>query len=298
MAVHGCNLDEVQNFIKQISKTKQKLLEDENYLQDVLSQGDNYYKIKGFFEVFVRFIRYFSEVKIPNVYRVRKCDENGNNPYLERGQLIYPPANPKHEDRMNNMSSRVLYTAFHEFTAMSETRLDDSYIGNNFQLTRFKINSPFKVFKLGAFSEAHLNLPRDSVQSEDAMKNFFGETGHNRTMQGFSALECAMADVLYDKGDKYHILSSILADAIFTQLPQIDAILYPSMQNRFGMNLAFKKSFADQMEITFSSLNRLEEVHPNGFFKYATLSSCVNFNDEKPYEFVAADEGFLTPVYR
>lgn len=298
MAVWGCNLDEVRNFIEQTSKIKNRLLEDENYLEDVVNQGANYFNIKRFFEKFVKFIKCYSEVEVPSVYRVRKCDDNGNKPYIDRGQLIYPPASPKHEDRMNNMSSRVLYTAFHEFTAMSETRLDASYIGNNFQLTRFEISKSFKVFRLGVFSDAHLNLPRDSAQSKDAMINFFGEVRHNRTMQGFSALECAMADILYDKGVNYHVLSSILADAIFTQLPQIDAILYPTMQNRYGINLAFKQSFADSMEIVFSSLNRLEEVYQNGFFKYSTLSFCEQFSEDEPFEFITADEGFFTPVYR
>ena len=113
----------------------------------------------------------------------------------------------------------------------------------------------------------------------------FGSEYHDSTIQGYSALECAIADILYDTDKDYHILSSILADAIFTLNPDIDAIMYPSMQNRYGVNLAIKKESADSLEITYSSLNILKNAYPNGFYKYYTKMECLNFNNENNFEF-------------
>ncbi|EMF8900969.1 hypothetical protein CGJ47_23700 [Vibrio parahaemolyticus] len=296
MAIQGCSLKETEQFIEVVSKCKQRLIDDKEYLREVLEQGPAYNCIKKYFENFVKFMRYQEEVNISCVYRVRKC--KGEIPYLTKQELIYPPPNIEHEDRMNNISSRVLYTAFHEFTAMAETRIDKSFIDSYFQLTRFSIEKPFTVFRLGLFSEIHLNSPRDSEYTKDTMINYFGSQGHDGTMMGYSALECAMADVLYDSGDKYHVLSSILADAIFSMVPSVQAIMYPSMQNRYGVNLAFRKDFADSMKIEYSCLNILKNVYANGFYKYHTLAECIEFNDDKNFSFVDITEPYTNKIRR
>lgn len=113
----------------------------------------------------------------------------------------------------------------------------------------------------------------------------FGSEGHDTTIKGYSALECAMADVLYDQNDGYHILSSILADAIFSTSPEIDAIAYRSMQNRYGTNFAFKKESADSLSISYSALNRVVEVYRNGFFKYLTEMDCLDFSNSDSFSF-------------
>jgi len=199
---------------------------------------------------------------------------------------------------MNNTLFRVLYTSFHEFTAMAETRINDSFIGKHFQLTRFSIDRPIKVFKLGMFSEIHLNAPRDSEFTKKSMEEFFGGQGHDGTMKGFSALECAMADILYGTGDKYYVLSSILADAIFSTNPSIEAIMYPSMQNRFGINIAIKQQVSELMKIEYSCLNRAEGVYANGFYKCVTVEECTDFSDEKKFEMVNIQEPHFNKVRR
>lgn len=150
---------------------------------------------------------------------------------------------------------------------------------DNFQLTRFPTEKEISVFRLGMFSELHLNTPRDSEFSKNKMREFFGSEHHDTTVQGHAALECAIADVLYDKNDGYHILSSIMADAIFDDITEVDAIVYPSMQNRYGTNVAIKKDFADTLNIEFTSFNRLDDVFENGFFKYTTLKECSDYSN-------------------
>ena len=59
----------------------------------------------------------------------------------------------------------------------------------------------------------------------------------------------------------------------------LEVIMYPSMQNRYGINLAIKKECADLMKIEYSCLNKLEEVYQNGFFKYYLIVECLNFDN-------------------
>lgn len=287
MPIMGCSFDEVRHFTSETSRVRRLLQDNCEYRERVLSYEKEYSSIKEFFTNFIKFLKYTSKVNLENFYRIRKL--KNNNPFTDRKELIYPDPYVNHKDRMNNTSFRALYVALHEFTAMAETRLDKSYINKYFQLTKFTTKHEFTVFKLGFFSELHLNTPRDSKYVKNEMKNVFDSEYHDRTVQGYSALECAIADVLYDRSDGYHILSSILADAIFTENQKIDAILYPSMQNRYGLNLAIKKEFADTLEISYTSSNQLTDVYDNGFYKYSTLKECVNYSNSNSFVFTETE---------
>lgn len=268
MAIRGCNLNEVRQFNKEVNKLKRKIKNDEDYRNELLYQKANYEAIKEFFIEFLGFLRYAHDIKSDGYYRVRKVEEN--KPYTTRKDLIYPEPNIEHQDRMSNTSFRVLYTSFHEFTAMSEARIDKDYIGQKFQLTKFSSKKQLKTYKLGLFSELYLNSPRDYDSVKEQVIRLFGSECPDKLIQGYSALECAIANVLYSQDDNHHLLSSILSDAIFTNFQRIgkdiDAIAYPSLQNRYGMNFAIKKETADNLYITYSCLNKVKEVYQDGFF--------------------------------
>lgn len=283
MAILGCSMDEVEGFIAETNKLRNKLIDDSEYRNRVLLQKKDYIFIKDYFENFVRFLKYKKKITIDSFYRVRKAEDSC--PFTSRKEVIYPEPSLKHEDRMNNQSSRVLYVSLHEFTAMAETRIDHSFIKKQFQLTRFSTDKELNVFELGLFSELHFKSPRDSLYVKNWIKELLGSGNHDRTVRGYAALECAMADILYDQQNGYHILSSILADVIFAMNSDIDAILYPSMQNRYGTNLAINKEFADTLSVTYTSFNRLTDVYQNGFYKYLTLKECLDCRDPELFEF-------------
>lgn len=283
MAIQGFNLDEVEQFQNEISKVRCRLQYDIDYRNDVSHHGKNYNYIKEYFQKIIKFLQYSSEAKIESFYRVRKNETD--KPFTSRKELIYPEPNLNHKDRMNNTKFRVLYVSLNEYTAIAETRMDENYINQFFQLTRFSADKELKIFNLGKFSELYFDSPRDSDYIKQQMIEIFGSEHNDRTIQGYSALECAVADILYDRNNDYHLLSSILADAIFTLNPNIDAIMYPSVQNRYGTNLAIKKESADLLKITYSSLNILKNVYQNGFYKYYTKMDCINFDNEYNFEF-------------
>jgi hypothetical protein len=297
MAIHGFNLDQTREFEKKVKELRDKLRCDAEYKKNVLEDESEYLKIRNFFSYHVEFLKYTSEVVIDTLYRVRKLESL--IPFTERKDLLYPPASIHHKDRMNNIFSRVLYVSLHEYTAMAETRLNESDIGVYFQLTKFCPNRNFIVFRLGQFNEIYKEMPRDSGRAKEMMNEWFGSPNHDGTIRGYAALECAIADIMYDQEDDYHILSSIMADAIFFVNSSIEGIIYPSVQNRYGINLAIKKSLADELEIRNSFVNRLEEVYSNGFFKYQTLKECNYINQNCALEFSDVNnEGYFRSVYR
>jgi len=279
MAIFGFNLDDTKKFELKVNKIREEIESNNNYKNSILNNEKEYISIKDYFKTVVRFLQYTSKVKIESLYRVRKLDNE--NPYTDRDNLIYPPPNYQHKDRMNNILFRVLYVSLHEFTAMAETQIGKSYIDSYFQLTRFTTDREFTVYKLGQFSELYIDKPRDSEYVKNEMIRYFGSANYDMTIQGYSALECAVADILYDQRDDYHILSSIMADAIFSVNPSIDAIMYPSVQNRYGTNLALKKDIVDNLNISYTAVNQLDEVYSNGFFKYRTIQDCLKADSDK-----------------
>jgi hypothetical protein len=287
MTILAVNLDEVRHFIEEINKVREKLKTNSTYRDQMLLQGKEYLSIKNFFQRLVRFLKYTNTIKIESCYRVRKIEND--EPFVKLKDLLYPDPSLKHEDRMNNTSFRVLYTSLNEFTAMAEIRLDKSFINNDFQLTKFSIKKDLSVFKLGLFSELYLNSPRDSQNVKSEMQRLLCSEEQNSAVRGFSALECAIADTLYDQTNGYHILSSIVADAIFSENESIDAILYPSMQNRYGLNLAIKKDVADMLTVSYTSLNRLTDVYDNGFYKYQTIQQSTDCSNTDMFEFETVD---------
>ncbi|KOY46679.1 hypothetical protein ACX03_05040 [Vibrio parahaemolyticus] len=283
MTILAVNLDEVSQFINETDSIRDKIKNNKDFRANILSQEQEYEAVKNFFRKFVRFLKYTQKMKIDNCYRVRKKDND--TPFNKRRDVIYPEPNQNHQDRMNNTSFRVLYTSLNEFTAMAETRLDESYVDKHFQLTKFKIEHELNVFKLGLFSELYLNSPRDSEFVKSEMKRLLGSESHNSAVRGFAALECAIADILYDQGEDYHILSSIMADAIFSVNEEVEAILYPSLQNRYGLNLAIKKEVSDSLEISFTCLNKLVKVYKNGFYKYHTVREAISCSNPEKFNF-------------
>lgn len=279
----GCNLEDVKSLSETIDRLRDKIKNNSEYRNDILLLGKEYSRIKSYFQEFVEFLRYTHTIMGDSFYRVRKAE--GNHPFTSKKEIIYPEPSVEHKNRMSNIGFCVLYVSLHEFTAMAEAQIDNSFVNKYFQLTRFSTINDLAIFKLGLFGNLYLNSPRDSEYVKQEMNKLFGSEYHDRTIQGYAALECVMADILYDQSDDYHLLSSILADAIFSKFNNIDAILYPTVQNRYGLNLAIKKNAADNLNVAYSSLNKLAKVYKNGFFKYYTLEECHDFSNNDLFKF-------------
>lgn len=276
MIMIGISLKEVSDFIDTIRKLRklptEKLhekLETDTYKNWILDK--------------IRFLNYSANIQPDDFVCYRVRENKQNEPFTSKSDLLYPPKDKITQGRMNNKYTTILYTSLNEFTAISEAKLKvESY----FQLTRFKITKQVNIFSIGRFSNLFFNIPRNSTTTTELIKEIASGMS-NSAIKEFAALECAVIDVLYsNNSDNDYILSSFIADAIFVGLPAIDAIMYPTMQNKFGTNFAIKKDYVDNhLELNYSNFNRITESYENGFFKYQTLYECFDFSNPDNLKF-------------
>lgn len=278
MALHTVSLKDVEGLQKTIEKLQSVIRNDASYRKDIEEQCGKYKEIKEYFEFQVRFLMYSHQTPGGAFYRIRKIEDNVDF-YSAVSGLIYPKPEILRSERMNNASFRVLYTSLNEMTAMSEARLHMSPVGQRFHLTKFKSDCDIKTYSLGDFSRAHLNLPRGSDIYKAFCVKYLGDTNVDSIVQGYAALECVLYKILYSSDEYSYLLSSLLADAIFSAHSSIEAISYPTQQNSFGVNYAFRQGAADKLSIEHSLVNELVETYSSGFFTYRTLKKCSIFSD-------------------
>lgn len=299
MAIWGVSLDEAERVKTDIEKIFE-ILKSNNKALDEIAKGGNYYnQLKAYFCNWMRFVLTSSELppKTP-FYRVRHLNTENQNGIKNVSGLKYAPKGTQF-GRMSNHSLNVMYTSYHEYTAISESRLEE---GSWFQLTRFKSKKPIKYFELGLFSKLYFTTPRDSQFFKEQIKELFGvPDGMDTTVRGFAALESALMDGLYaihDDSKFSYFLSSIIADAMFTEYKDIDAIMFPSLQQRFGINVGFKEEAVDKLEIDLTCVNQITKIFKTGNYQYNTHLQCTDFtNDILEYKTVSEDT-FTRITYR
>ncbi|MCH6141636.1 RES domain-containing protein [Klebsiella variicola] len=293
MAIWGVSLDEAEGVKNDIEKIFKIIQSNDEALDDLARGGDYYKRLKSYFCHWVRFVRTSSVIPSGTpFYRVRRLDANNENGVLNVSGLKYAPKG-KAFGRMNNHSYNVMYSSYHEYTAISECRLKE---GDLFQLTRFKSKQPLNYFELGFFSRLYFTTPRDSEFFREQVQKTFGfKDAMDSTVGGFAALESALMDGLYaihDEPEISYYLSSIIADAIFTEFEGIDAVMFPSLQQRFGVNLSFKECVADNLEVDYTCVNEIINKYTTGNYKYYTKLECTDFTkDILEYKKVSDDLG-------
>ncbi len=148
MAIWGVGLDEAERVKNDIEKIFE-ILKSNHEALDEISKGGNYYKhLKEYFRNWMRFVHTSSELPPETpFYRVRHLNTENQNGVDNISGLKYAPKGTKF-GRMSNHSLNVMYTSYHEYTAISESRLEE---GNWFQLTRFKSKNRSNVSNLACF---------------------------------------------------------------------------------------------------------------------------------------------------
>ncbi|MGX9257995.1 RES domain-containing protein [Pantoea ananatis] len=280
MAIWAVNLDEAESVKKSIESIFKTITTNPDALKSIKEGGPYYATLKEYFIHWVRFLQTVKEFPLQTpFYRVRKLNDEIFSGVSDIKGLKYAPKGLQ-LGRMNNSSFNVMYTSFHEYTAISESRLEES---DRFQLTRFQSNRPIRYHELNIFSRLYFSTPRDSTEYKEAMRTLFGVEGTDTAVRGFASLESALMDGLYanhEDPELSYLVSSIISDAIFTAYTDIDAVVLPSMQQRFGTNVCFRETAADNLDITFSCVNQVEKVYNHGFYRYRTETECLDFAKE------------------
>ena len=247
--------------------------DDRKKAHDIFSRAISYLKITNILDV-------NKEKKDSFVfYRARKgISSEINN--IEG--LIFPPKDKCRLGRMNYEKQQILYTSLNEYTALLETEIETA---EYFQLTRFLLVDQIRYYYLGNFSEVFLNFYRDSNFTKEQCKEWFGDPeASSSSLERLSELEHSLLSVFYGE---FHQLSSILSNVILNQ-NNVDAIAYPTVKNKFGINFAFTLEGYKKLSPVYTSFNKIIEKRLSGFFKYKTLKDSfikdsvnLDYNDIK-----------------
>lgn len=266
--------NELNQLKEQINKVKELLLiEDSSYFKDLETQQLYYKKLKNYFIIILKYLKFENDLLRNKFYRVRKC--RNEVPHINIQYLTYPKISTSPR-RMNNASFPVLYVSFDIKTAINESKLKHN---ENFQITIFESRKSLKVFFLGGFSKLLHQYSINSEETQVEINRLFKKEMSIKVVEQLANLENEISNILYSNEQNYHLLSSVIADALFTLNQNIDAIMYPSLRNRNGMNLAIKGEIADTLTVTESSFNKLDE-NVNNTYRYTQEMKCIDFSNK------------------
>lgn len=297
----GVDLKEV-DFVVTDTKKIVNILKNNEKAREEFKLGRGYYiQIKEYYKNWLKFTHYTYDLpKSIFFYRVRKINSKDTAGYNSINELKYPPDNKSPLGRCsNNHSLNTMYTSFHELTAISECRLKEN---DYFQLTKFRATEKTKCFELGAIADIYLNTPRDSDIYKNKIKEIFNNDVTDRYVRGIASLEIALMDVFLafqDNENITYLLSSLLADCAFSMDQNIEAIVFPSIQNsqRYGVNVAFSKKKADTLSVECTFVNKITKSYDAGFCDYITLSECLSPKGD-PLVYTSAEPDWGTARYR
>ncbi len=103
---------------------------------------------------------------------------------------------------------------------------------------------------------------------------------------------------IHDDSEFSYFLSSIIADAMFTEYKDIDAIMFPSLQQRFGINVSFNEEAADNLEIDFTCVNQITKIFKTGNYQYNTYLECTDFTNNILKYKTVSESTFTRVTYR
>lgn len=303
MAIWGVNEREVENFIIKTNELLEILRSNDKARADFESGGSYYEQVKHGYKDWLKFA--MSTYDLSNetkFYRVRSHGDQFAQGFKKLSNLKYPPNGKVPYGRSSSPHAlNVMYTSFHELTAIAECRLHE---GEYFQLTQFKSDTPIKCFQFGAIANAYLNTPRDSSFYTNALHNLGLKNVSDNYIRGIAALELALMNVFYASQDEedenfVYLLSSLIAECVFLNDEGIDAIVFPSIQNsqRYGTNVTFSTKKADELKLDDTSVNQITRIYQTGFVDYRTLYALESLEVEDELLYKKVDD-FGTYRYR
>lgn len=197
-------------------------------------------------------------------------------PQLEN-HLGYPPPAKTRLGRCNLPAQPLLYTALYEDTALAEI---GATRGDHCVISTFEFPAKFRFVTIGQFD---LYRRTGEVNSDAKTSTTLG------IYEQIMALPTAELSALFDafladeflrpsKGTADYKISSIFSDVLLKDdlkpSKPIDAIMYPSVEFRHGLNIAVRSdSYESQVKLVKAKVVEIKEALGFGLFRYRKLAS-------------------------
>lgn len=216
-------------------------------------------------------------------WRARKCDSPDG--FSNASELWYPPKHLAGARRFNDQGEPALYLATRRETALAEI---DAKAGDYVHLAgyRYKNDQSARVASVGEW--VHLQK-RGSMRIGDqkaskALNNILNGFGYERGLP-LVYVDAILGDLLAkpDAHTTEYLVTRLIFRAIYTKLPAVDGILYPSVKD-FGLNIALRAAVADRaVEGCSSSVLHVRTVRRHGLFEFSTTRAAKGENSDGSY---------------
>jgi RES domain-containing protein len=207
-------------------------------------------------------------------------------PWPTVAHVSYPPPEHARPGRLNDENTPCLYAATREETALHEIGAKE---GDLVQLVGFraKLETPVRIAVIGELLHIHktgyLRLTgSDPGGSLSQFLNGQGIESGRRLLYIDAFLSSLLPDTEAKNSD--YIRSRAVASIIYLN-PNIDGIIFPSVRDPLGMNIALQPKPVDSKIHVACCLHvRVNRIREFGFIEYEVIREAVRLSPESAFE--------------
>lgn len=209
--------------------------------------------------------------------------------YQNLSQLDYPPPELAKQGRVNDRGVPCFYIAARKETALVEVGARE---GQLVQLAGFLINSefPVRLAVIGEFSNVQKNgyMHFAGKDPDTAIGKILNEMPRSEALKKLY-IDKFFASVLADPAAAAsgYMFSRALAQSIYSRV-EVDGIVFPSVKDRGGFNVAVKAEQSDKSFINSCCLvTRMGRLRQYGLIEFTVVKSAKRLDDD--WNFVWSD---------
>lgn len=260
-----------------------ELKELDDYCDSIINSSD-YGEIRAKLQILTQDYKFLSRLVGTgfHVWRARKLTQK--SPLLNVKELSYPPPQVTGVGRLNNANEPVFYGAIRKETALAEIELEE---GDYVQLAGFKFseNTNINLAMVGqfwyVFKTGRLALGEDP---EGSVNNYLNSLSPERAYKTLY-IDRFLAELLSDRNssDKNYLHTRVLTKIIFERT-NAEAVFYPSVKDKEGMNIAIKPLILDMyFENSSCGVLKINNKLRYGMYDYESIYTARGLDKNKNF---------------
>lgn len=219
-------------------------------------------------------------------WRAQNCPANG---FPLESRMSYPPVHLAGPNRFNNAQEPALYVATRRETAMAEIGVEpNSYV----QLSGFRIlnGEALGIILIGEWMHIHKKgymRIGDKAASRAVSASINSFPLHEARL--FTYIDAILGDVMAraDAAHEEYLSTRLLARLLYEKLPDTEGILYPSVRDPLGTNLAIRASAADRaVRMCSSMVVRVGATRRHNFYDYEPVKVAIGTELDGSFKWV------------
>lgn len=217
-------------------------------------------------------------------WRARKCDASG---YTKEELMTYPPSHITGTGRFNDRREPSLYLSTRRETALAEigTRPGDYVQVAGFRIRESESVRPLLVGEwLHVHKRGYMRIGDKSTATaiSKAMNSFPRSQGRLYTY-----IDAILGDLMArrDAHTNDYLTTRLLTKILYKKLPATNGVLYPSVKDDLGTNLAIRAEVADKaFEICSSTVYSITSARRFSFYDYTPVQLASGVQPDGTFE--------------